>query len=156
MTQPRDAENVKDPAHKNRPEVLFQQNHCEVFRTDSAGADWQAPLLITGCARSGTSALARLLSTHDRFCIFNEYSLYWPPVLEESVWHRIEAMRNDNPPPNKIAADMPSLRSRFAADVPVPVCDRTIRDWIFRLAKSPVRVYGDKMPFSYLDNMEEA
>ena len=120
-----------------------------------ARADWQAPVLITGCARSGTSALARLLSTHDQFCIFNEYSLYWPPVIEDSVWHRIEAMRNDHPPPKTIAADMPSLRSRFAADVPVPVCDRTIRDWIFGLAKSPVRVYGDKMPFVYLDNMEK-
>jgi len=120
-----------------------------------ARADWQAPLLITGCARSGTTAIARLLSTHDQICIFNEYSLYSPPVLEESVWHRIHEMRDDNPPPKKIAANMPSLRNRFAADVPVPVCDRTIRDWIFRLAKSPVRVYGDKMPFSYLDNMEE-
>jgi hypothetical protein len=120
-----------------------------------ARADWQAPLLITGCARSGTTALARLLSTHGQICIFNEYSLYWPPVLEESVWHRIHEMRDDNPPPKKIATDMPSLRSRFTADVPVPVCDRTIRDWIFGLAKGPVRVYGDKMPYVYLDNMEK-
>ena len=28
-------------AHKARPEVLFQQNHCGVFRSDSAGAGWQ-------------------------------------------------------------------------------------------------------------------
>ena len=28
-------------AHKDSPEVLFQQNHCGVFRSDSGGADWQ-------------------------------------------------------------------------------------------------------------------
>ena len=28
-------------AHKARPEVLFQQNYCGVFRSDSAGAGWQ-------------------------------------------------------------------------------------------------------------------
>ena len=28
-------------AHKDRPQVLFQQNHCGVFRSDSAGAGWQ-------------------------------------------------------------------------------------------------------------------
>ena len=27
-------------SHKDRPEVLFQQNHCGVFRSDSAGARW--------------------------------------------------------------------------------------------------------------------
>ena len=28
-------------SHKARPEVLVQQNHCGVFRTDSGGEDWQ-------------------------------------------------------------------------------------------------------------------
>lgn len=26
--------------HKSRPEVIYQQNHCGVFRSDSAGDDW--------------------------------------------------------------------------------------------------------------------
>ncbi len=28
-------------AHQARPEVLYQQNHCGVFRSDSAGSDWK-------------------------------------------------------------------------------------------------------------------
>jgi photosystem II stability/assembly factor-like uncharacterized protein len=27
--------------HKSRPEVLYQQNHCGVYRSDSGGKDWQ-------------------------------------------------------------------------------------------------------------------
>ena len=28
-------------SHSSRPQVLFQQNHCGVYRSDDAGADWQ-------------------------------------------------------------------------------------------------------------------
>ena len=28
-------------AHQARPEVLYQQNHCGVHRSDSAGSDWK-------------------------------------------------------------------------------------------------------------------
>lgn len=118
-------------------------------------ADWNAPLLITGCARSGTSALARLLSTHDRICIFNEYSLYSPPVLEESVWHRIREMRDDNPPPRKISENTASLKESFLRELPRPACDQTTRDWLFGRLQNPVQVYGDKMPYRYLEIMEE-
>ena len=116
---------------------------------------WQAPLLITGCPRSGTSALARGLSTHPRICIFNEYSLYHPPAMEASVWHRIREMRDDNPPPQKIAPDTPSLRVRLARDLPAPAPSSATRSWIFDLLRRPVSVYGDKMPYLYLGNMEE-
>ena len=127
----------------------------EVKEVKTDRKDWNAPLLITGCARSGTSALARLLSTHDRICIFNEYSLYSHPVLEESVWHRIREMRNDNPPPIKVSDDMASLRLRLADELPSEVSAKTIRNWLFGLLNNPVQVYGDKMPYKYLASMEE-
>ncbi|MBW2287715.1 MAG: sulfotransferase, partial [Deltaproteobacteria bacterium] len=49
---------------------------------EGASESGKAPLLITGCPRTGTTALARWLSTHDKICIFNEYSLYYPPAME--------------------------------------------------------------------------
>jgi len=116
---------------------------------------WNAPLLITGCPRSGTSALARLLSTHDRICIFNEYSLYYPPVLEDSVWHRIYQMRDDNPPPLKISRNMESLRSRLAVELPSPASNETTANWLFGQLQNPVAVYGDKMPYLYLKAMKK-
>jgi hypothetical protein len=116
---------------------------------------WQAPLLITGCARSGTSALARGLSTHPGICMFNEYNLYYPPVIEESLWHRLSEMRGDNPPPTKIARDMPSFRATMARDLPDPAPSSVVRDWIFGLLRRPVTIYGDKMPYLYLGRMEE-
>jgi hypothetical protein len=116
---------------------------------------WEAPLLITGCPRSGTSALAHLLSTHEQICIFNEYSLYWPPVLEKSVWHRIEGMGVDNPPPEKIANNASVFRRQYCEELPQPVSDRSVRDWLFGKTKTPLAVYGDKMPYLYLDNMKE-
>ena len=119
------------------------------------GEAWAAPLLITGCARTGTTALTRLLSTHDRICMFNEYSLYTNPPEEGSVWHRIRVMRDDNPPPDKISPDAGSLRSRLAAELPSPVSDETATNWIFGLLRKPVAVYGDKMPLRYLQVMEE-
>jgi len=114
---------------------------------------WEAPLLITGCPRSGTSALAHLLSTHEQICIFNEYSLYWPPVLEKSVWHRIEGMRLDNPPPEKIADNASVFRREYTQNLPNPVSDREVRDWLFGKAQTPLTIYGDKMPYLYLDNI---
>ena len=124
-------------------------------RIGTESAKWNSPLLITGCARSGTSALARLLSTHDRICIFNEYSLYSPPVLEESVWHRVRGMRDDNPPPRKISENTASLKESFLRELPRPACDQTTRDWLFGRLQNPVQAYGDKMPYRYLEIMEE-
>ena len=118
-------------------------------------ATWEAPLLITGCARSGTTALARLLSTHKGICICNEYSLYWPPVLEESVWHRLEGMRADNPPPEKIAVDGQKFWTEYRTELPNPVSDEDVREWLFQKSQSPLAVYGDKMPYLYLDNISE-
>lgn len=116
---------------------------------------WQSPLLITGCPRTGTSALARLLSTHDRICIFNEFSLYHPPALEDSVFDRICQMTSDNPPPAKIDRDIESLQSRLLAELPKTASDGETTNWLFGRLQKPVAVYGDKMPFRYLGNMEE-
>lgn len=122
---------------------------------ECASEAWKAPLLITGCARSGTSALARLLSTHDRICIFNEYSLYHPPIEEGSVWHRIREMRDDNPPPVKVSPDIESLRSSLVAELPPTASDETTTNWLFGRLRNPTAVYGDKMTYRYLNAMEE-
>ena len=119
------------------------------------GEAWKAPLLITGCPRTGTTALAQWLSSHDKICIFNEFSLYHPPASDYSAWHRIRDMRNDNPPPLKISRDMASLRSRLAAELPTPVSNETTANWLFGRSRNPVTVYGDKMPYLYLKAMEE-
>ena len=125
----------------------------EKHRSDQS-PPWDSPVLITGCPRSGTSALAQLLSTHPKFCIFNEFSLYSDPVLEESVWHRIRQM-GDNPPPTKVCRDMASLKVKLATDLPTPVDDVTFRNWIFGLLDDPVSIYGDKMPYKYLEDMDQ-
>ena len=116
---------------------------------------WTAPLLITGGIRSGTTALAHLLSTYSGICIFNEFSLYTDPVLERSVWHRIRDMRDDNLPPRSIGGDMAGLWRRLESELPEPVSGEAMRDWLFGLLPDPVQVYGDKMPIVYLDRMEE-
>jgi len=122
---------------------------------EGASESWKAPLLITGCPRTGTTALARWLSTHDKICIFKEYSLYYPPAMEFNVWHRISEMKDDNPPPPKICPDMESLRARLVAELPATASGEMTRDWLFGLLRNPIAVYGDKMPFMYLKVMEE-
>ena len=122
--------------------------------TESGGEAWKAPLLITGCPRTGSSALARYLSTHPRICIFNEYSLYYPPVIEFNVWQRLSQM-HDNPPPSKVSRDMESLRSKLVEEVPSTASAETTRNWLFGLLREPMTIYGDKMPFVYLKAMEK-
>ncbi len=122
---------------------------------ECASEAWKAPLLITGCARSGTTALARGLSTHPRICIFNEYSLYHPPVIELNVWRRISEMRDDNPPPLKISRDMKSLRSKLFAELPETASIESTRDWLFGNLKMPMATYGDKMPYVYIKAMDK-
>lgn len=116
---------------------------------------WKAPLLITGCARSGTSAIAHALSSHDRYCIFNEYHLYYESEFDCNIWNRIDQMRADNPPPTKVSGSMRSLQSRLRQDLPEPVLCELTRDWLFGLMQGPVEVYGDKMPYKYLLSMRE-
>lgn len=120
---------------------------------DDAARD--APLLITGCARSGTSALARFLSTHRRFCIFNEYSLYYQSADDMSLWHRIRTMREDNPPPKKVSSDVATLKRRMLEELPLPASNETTRNWLFGAVQNSSQIHGDKMPYNYLANMHE-
>ena len=115
----------------------------------------ERPLLITGCARSGTSALAHALSTHHRFCIFKEYHLYYQSEYPNNIWHRIRGMRGDNPPPDNISSDTEALRSRLLEELPSPTPCQTTRKWLFELNANPLDVYGDKMPWRYLADMHE-
>ena len=111
--------------------------------------------MIAGCARSGTTALTRALSGHDNFCIFNEYHLYSQSEYEFNIWHRSQRMRIDNPPPIKISSDTASLKSKLLEEMPLPAACPSTRNWLFSQVDKPVKVYGDKMPYQYLETMPE-
>ena len=133
-------------------------SHSDSASTRGVGRSreaWDAPLLITGCPRTGTTALAQWLSSHDKICIFNEFSLYHPPASEVSAWKRIREMRDENPPPLKISRDMKSLRASLAAELSSPASNEVTANWLFGRSRTPLTVYGDKMPFLYLKVMEE-
>ena len=116
---------------------------------------WNAPLLITGCARSGTTALARALSTHDNICIFNEYHLYYRSKNDCHIWHLIQRMSEENPPPIKVSIDMDTLKSKLLEELPLPTSCQSTKNWLFDQVQNPVQLYGDKMPFKYLDTIHE-
>ena len=43
----------------------------------------------------------------------------------------------------------------MATELPTPVSDEATKSWLFGLLETPVQVYGDKMPYRYLEVMEE-
>jgi len=114
--------------------------------------DWNTPLLITGCARTGTSALARTLSSHPEFCIFNEYQLY-SQNLDFNIWKYVQKPKKDNPPPIKVSCDMATLRSKLLEELPFPTSNKSTKNWLFETIQTPVKIYGDKMPYNYLARM---
>ncbi|MBL4672050.1 MAG: sulfotransferase [Arenicella sp.] len=123
---------------------------------------WDSPVLITGSARSGTSVLTRTLSMSEEVCIFNEYSLYTNYERSLDIWNRINSMRQDNPPPLKVCADVATLKSALLRELPLPASNTATRDWLFEQAgrrrkpeNAEICVYGDKMPFAYLGNMRK-
>jgi hypothetical protein len=127
--------------------------HKKLLNIDSA--NWNTPLLITGCARSGTSALTRALSSHDKFCIFNEYHLYYQSKYDFNVWHQIHRMRDDNPPPEKVSSNTATLKVKLLEKLPLPTSCQLTKNWLFDSLQNPVKIYGDKMPYKYLDSMHE-
>jgi hypothetical protein len=120
-----------------------------------SSSKWNAPLLITGCARSGTTALTRALSSHHDICIFNEYQLYANRSDDFLTWQYIKEMRKDNPPPEKISVSTTKLRSKMLEELPLPVSNEATKNWLLDSLVNPVHIYGDKMPYKYLSNMHE-
>ena len=47
-----------------------------VYKRRQSGEDYDSPLIITGCPRTGTSALAQCLSRHAAMCVLPEACLY--------------------------------------------------------------------------------
>jgi len=137
--------------------MILPRYHSKIQKKlrNADSEDWNAPLLITGCARTGTSALARALSSHDGICIFNEYHLYYHSEDDFNIWHRIHGMIEENPPPDKVSSDTATLKSRLVEDLPLPTSCQTTRNWLFDQVQNPLEIYGDKMPFKYLDSMHE-
>lgn len=113
---------------------------------------WRAPVLITGCPRSGTTALS-LLSTHREICVFNEYKLYTDPDDGDQVWHRLMS-DTLGPPPEKIAVSARQLKEELSREFPHGANNATLRSWLFESMLSTPRIYGDKMPGVYLRHMD--
>ena len=116
--------------------------------------DWNHPLLITGCPRTGSTALTRGLSTHPNFCLFNEYHLYLGDARSHEAWDRIMTMPPTNRPPEHIGPSAADLRRRLRQSFPEKADNRTLRRWLFEQADPLPRIYGDKTPMSYLHNIE--
>ena len=111
-------------------------------------------MLITGCPRTGTSALARTLSTHPQFCIFNEYQLF-SQNQNFNIWEYIQKPKKDNPPPKKISPDMASLRTKIRQEIPHPATNEITKNWLFDTLDPEVAIYGDKMPYNYLARIHD-
>ena len=126
-----------------------------VIESNAGPEKWAEPLLVTGSARSGTSALTRSLSTHPDICLFNEFCLYQKLKNNMDTWHRIQWMDENNPPPKKVSADMTALQNRMVEDLPVHTSNRMTKSWLFDQVKNPPLVYGDKMPYAYLSNIHK-
>ena len=73
---------------------------------------WTQPLLITGCPRTGSTALTRSLSTHPGFCLFNEYHLYGLNSDTRGAWRRLMTMPDTNQPPECVDRSVTALRQR--------------------------------------------
>ncbi|KAA3621205.1 MAG: sulfotransferase [Proteobacteria bacterium] len=116
--------------------------------------DWNAPLLISGCARSGTTALTRSLSTHSGFCLFNEFYLYGIRDAGTALWKRILDMKR-NPPPPLVGESLEALKRDLHTELPLPASNTIMRNWLFSRADPCPRVYGDKLPGVYLMQMRK-
>ncbi len=124
-----------------------------VVESNAGPEKWTAPLLVTGSARSGTSALTRSLSTHPDICLFNEFCLYQKLKNNMDTWHRIQWMDENNPPPKKVSVDMTTLQNRMMEDLPLHTSNRLTKSWLFDQVDNQPAVYGDKMPYAYLSNI---
>ena len=124
-----------------------------VVESNEGPEKWTAPLLVTGSARSGTSALTRSLSTHPDICLFNEFCLYQKLKDNMDTWYRTQWMDENNPPPKKVSADMTTLQSRMMEDLPLHTSNEVTKSWLFDQVSNPPAVYGDKMPYAYLSNI---
>lgn len=138
---------------------------------------YDAPLIITGAPRSGTTGLQIALSAMDGVCIWYETEMYsqichpYESItdrgrrLVERVKHHRRLSHEElltgpmalrNPLADYIPYDrvMKRFHERFG-----PGCDqRQMREFFFDMAtdvKGPLRLYGDKMPREYAKQLPE-
>lgn len=120
-----------------------------------AEQDWNEPLLITGCPRTGSTALTRGLATHREFCLFNEYHLYIGNAGSCEAWDRVMTMPSTNRPPEKVGPSVYALRQRLRQSFQERAGNDALRRWLYGAVEPSPKVYGDKIPLSYLHRIED-
>jgi len=120
-----------------------------VYKRRQSGEDYDSPLIITGCPRTGTSALAQCLSRHAAMCVLPEACLY---DLDDDYLASRRSIVWDQLP---FAVDG-SLRAAIDALPPGTLTNSEMRRALFDALGQikPLQVYGDKLPQRYLDQME--
>jgi len=108
---------------------------------------WNAPLLITGSTRTGTTALATALSMHPDVMIYYECRLYDPGHdALHTILYRLAHSSNMAKWGMTREELCEKLKAKFKDGTPADV----LRDYLFSLAEKPPKVYGDKVPRLYL------
>ena len=115
------------------------------------------PLLISGCPRTGTTALARTISEYAAGCVFNEMGAYVPNTRFEREIVRRVGISADKTDPRKTslyplllhdARDLAERSELKGFDLVHECYDRVARS-----KGQPLKIYGDKYPIHYLKQL---
>jgi hypothetical protein len=121
---------------------------------------YDEPLLITGCPRTGTTALGKAMNNVDGVCIFREFRIFEPghnsakTILAKThnskdkvrnrtmvQWLQI-CLNNQDINIDHVKALQP------LADKHAPCSE--VLNYLMSLSRGDIRVYGDKTPLSYV------
>lgn len=118
------------------------------------------PLIITGCPRTGTTALGKLLNNSDGVCIFRETRMFEPghsaatTLLRKT--HRLSDSRRTQGMLDWLRKGLgnPDIRVRHLREM-IPLADNCapaeqVLSYLLSLARVPISVIGDKTPISYV------
>lgn len=120
-------------------------------------SNYDAPLLITGVPRTGTTALCAGLSLHHAICIVNEVCLYHP---ENWAGQRLSSMPDGffwNSHVDHVWPDKCPSRERTMRTIRPWMTNAEVQNWLFHQTQEhlgrPLAIYGDNMPGAYLKHL---
>ncbi|MBW1779300.1 MAG: sulfotransferase [Deltaproteobacteria bacterium] len=137
---------------------------------------YNEPLIITGCPRTGTTGLQMALSALPGICIWYELELYSTQgrayvASMDRLKRMIERHHGDGPYTKKEILERPFLlRNPLAQTIPISEIRKlvekvgpdaelsTLQYVLFQMAelsKGSLRLYGDKTPLTYCDQLPE-
>lgn len=120
-----------------------------VYKRRRCGGNYDAPLIITGCPRTGTSALAQCLSRHAAMCVLPEACVYdldddYLASRRSIVWDQLPFAVDSAA---RAAIDALPFGRLTNAEMRIVLFEAVGR-------MKPLQIYGDKLPQRYLDQME--